>query len=51
MIGTTRAAAALLLGLLALSLAACNTVAGIGEDIRAGGNAISRTATGAKQKL
>ena len=29
-------------------LAACNTVNGAGEDIAAGGNAISRAATAAK---
>lgn len=48
---TMRAAAALLLGLLAFSVAACNTVAGVGEDIKAGGSVISRTASDVKKKL
>lgn len=34
-----------------LLLAACNTVAGAGQDIRAGGNAISHAAQDVKQKL
>lgn len=35
---------ALLLALSALSLAACNTVEGVGQDLKAGGEAIERTA-------
>ncbi|QGZ60759.1 entericidin A/B family lipoprotein [Paraburkholderia acidisoli] len=34
--------------LFTLSLAACNTIAGAGEDISKGGNAISNTAEKAK---
>ncbi|VWX36094.1 entericidin A/B family lipoprotein [Limnobacter sp. 130] len=35
---------ALLLALSALSLSACNTIEGMGKDIKAGGEAIERTA-------
>ncbi|MCR2746820.1 entericidin A/B family lipoprotein [Limnobacter parvus] len=35
---------ALLLALSALSLSACNTVEGVGKDLKAGGEAIERTA-------
>ncbi|MAS44682.1 Predicted small secreted protein [Albimonas donghaensis] len=43
------AAAVLSLGL--LSLAACNTVEGIGEDISSGGKAVSETADKTQKKL
>ncbi len=35
----------------ALSLSACNTIQGMGEDIGAAGDAISGTATKTKQKM
>jgi len=35
---------AFLLALSALSLSACNTIEGVGKDIKAGGEAIERTA-------
>ncbi|MEC9432778.1 MAG: entericidin A/B family lipoprotein [Pseudomonadota bacterium] len=40
-----------LLSLGLLSLAACNTVEGIGQDISAGGKAISDTAETTKKKI
>lgn len=40
----------LIIGLL-LTLAACNTVSGIGQDIEAAGDAISGTAEEAKEEL
>lgn len=50
LLSPARLAAALLsLGL--LSLAACNTVEGVGEDISAGGKAISNTAETTKKKI
>ncbi|TQV70106.1 entericidin A/B family lipoprotein [Denitrobaculum tricleocarpae] len=35
----------------ALGLSACNTIEGIGEDVEAGGEAISETAEDTKEKL
>lgn len=35
----------------ALALAGCNTVEGLGKDLKAGGQAIERTARDVKQKL
>lgn len=37
--------------LLPLSLSACNTFEGVGKDIQAGGGAISKGASNAKQKM
>ena len=37
--------------ILAFGLSACNTVEGIGEDVEAGGEAISETAEDTKEKL
>lgn len=39
-----------LLGLSVLSLAACNTVAGAGQDVQAAGSAVEKTAKEAKPK-
>ena len=39
------------LGLLTLMAAACNTVAGAGEDIQAGGNAIEDAADEVKEDM
>lgn len=39
------------LGLLTLMAAACNTVAGAGEDIQAGGNAIENSADEVKEEM
>ena len=39
------------LGLLTLMAAACNTVAGAGEDIQAGGNAIEDSADEVKEEM
>ncbi|MGQ9370993.1 entericidin A/B family lipoprotein [Azospirillum sp. ST 5-10] len=36
---------------LALLLTACNTVEGIGQDVKAGGNAIERSASEVKSKM
>jgi predicted small secreted protein len=38
----------LLMALAALSLSACNTVAGVGQDLKAGGQAITNAAEKAK---
>ena len=40
----TRAKTMILLGLAALALTACNTIAGIGRDMRAAGQAVEETA-------
>ncbi|MDO1559340.1 entericidin A/B family lipoprotein [Brevundimonas sp. 2R-24] len=40
----TRAKTMILLGLAALGLTACNTIAGIGRDMRAAGQAVEETA-------
>ena len=39
------------LGLFTLMAAACNTVAGAGEDIQAGGNAIEDSADEVKEEM
>ncbi len=39
------------LGLLTLMAAACNTIAGAGEDIQAGGNAIEDSADEVKEEI
>lgn len=39
----------LLLGLVVVNFTACNTIAGAGKDIKAGGNAIETTAEDAKK--
>ena len=41
--------ALMLLGMAAASLSACHTVAGIGQDMKAGGAAIQRAADNASQ--
>jgi predicted small secreted protein len=47
--GATLARIAALVAL-ALTLGGCNTVQGIGKDIKAGGNAIEKAADSAKRK-
>jgi entericidin B len=44
-----RALAILAAALLAASVAACNTVEGVGEDMQSGGRAIERSADDAKR--
>ncbi|MBY0582536.1 MAG: entericidin A/B family lipoprotein [Sphingomonas sp.] len=41
---------ALVLSAAALSVAACNTVEGMGKDVRSAGDAVAKTADGAKPK-
>jgi predicted small secreted protein len=41
----------LVLTLLALSLTACNTIQGMGEDLRGAGQGISNTSVKAKEKI
>jgi predicted small secreted protein len=43
--------AALLLSAVAATLSACNTTAGVGQDISSTGHALSNTADSAKQGL
>ena len=42
--------AALLL-IASLSLTGCNTIAGVGQDVSAGGQAVSKAAYSAKQRM
>jgi entericidin B len=46
-----RALAILALSITSLALAACNTTAGVGKDVKATGNAIEDTANDAKQDM
>jgi len=39
-----------LIGLSALSLSACNTIEGVGKDVKATGQAVENAAKGAKPK-
>ncbi len=43
-VSSMKIVSAILLALSALSMAACNTVEGVGKDLKAGGEAIERTA-------
>jgi entericidin B len=45
------AMAALLITGAALPLAACNTMSGMGQDVSAGGNAVTKGAQDVKQKM
>jgi entericidin B len=47
----TRLTPAAILAFLLLSLAACNTIAGAGQDIEAGGQAITNTAEDVQEEL
>lgn len=52
MFGTrTRLVALFVLASLSMGLAACNTIEGIGRDIKAGGDALSNTASSTKKKM
>ncbi len=42
---------ALVMGAAAPLLSACNTMAGAGQDVSAGGNAVSRSATDVKHSM
>ncbi len=48
---STALLSALLLGGMAVALSACNTTAGVGQDVSATGNALTNTADKAKQGL
>jgi entericidin B len=41
----------LLASVAALALSACNTIAGMGEDVQAGGQAVERTAEDTQRRM
>jgi entericidin B len=45
------AALAMLLATATIALSACNTIEGAGQDLKAGGEAISKTANDVKKKI